>query len=130
MSLGDDAATVLEQFTHDAANLPAEIAHLLEEIHAKDVLIQECRTIINNRDAQLQKHVKTVGGHIKNAKEEQQVKLVLSNYDKAQLLQDDKVNLSQKACFLVCSPSSPLLLLPSLLFSFFHLLHTISSKPI
>jgi len=97
----EDAASVLDQFVHDVANLPAEIAHLLEEIHAKDELIQECRSIINNRDAQLQKHIKQVGGHIKHPKEEQFMKLVVSSYDKARALQDDKVSLSQKACFLL-----------------------------
>lgn len=97
----EDAATVLEQFVHDVANLPAEIAHLLEEIQAKDQVIQECRTVISNRDSGLQRHIKQMGVHIKHAKEDQMEKLVLSNYDKAQALQDDKVALIQKATFLV-----------------------------
>jgi len=100
---GEDAATVLDQFIHDVANLPAEIAHLLEEIHAKDELIAECRSVITNRDNQLQKHVKQAGGHVKHPKEDQWVKLVQTNFGTAEKLQEDKVLLSQKACFLVCT---------------------------
>lgn len=101
MSAVEDAATVLEQFVHDVANLPAEIAHLLEEIQAKDQLIHECRQLISNRDAGLQRHNKSLGVHVKHPKEEQFIKLVLSSYDKAQALQDEKVALIQKATFLV-----------------------------
>jgi len=101
MAAGEDAATVLEGFIHDVANLPAEIAHLLEEIQAKDQMIQECRTIIQTRDIALQKHIRANGVIIKHPKEEQYTKVILANYDKAQELQDHKVTLSQKAAFLV-----------------------------
>ena len=101
MAGGEDAATILEQFVHDAANLPAEIAHLLEEIQAKDQTVQECKQQILNRDNSLQRHIKQMGAHVKHPKEEQTTKIVLSNYDKAQALQNDKVALIEKACFLV-----------------------------
>jgi len=97
----EDAATVLEGFIHDVANLPAEIAHLLEEIQAKDQMIQECRNLINSRDTALQKHIRANGAITKHPKEEQYAKVILANYDKAQELQDQKVTLSQKAAFLV-----------------------------
>jgi inhibitor of growth protein 3 len=101
MATAEDAASVLDQFVHDVANLPAEIAHLLEEIRAKDELIAECRQVINSRDNQIQKHVKQVGGHVKHPKEDQFMKTAIASYDKAIALQDDKVTLSQKSCSLV-----------------------------
>ncbi len=108
MAVAEDAATVLEQFIHDVANMPAELAHLLEEVQAKDVLIQECRTNINNRDTALQKHVKAYGGHVKHPKEDQIISTVSSNFDRAEALQKDKIALAAKASFLV--KNSPLYL--------------------
>lgn len=101
MALAEDAATILDEFVHDVSNLPAEIAHLLEEIQAKDQLMAECRQAINVRDISLQKHVKANGGHVKHPKEEAITKAVMANFDKAQILQDEKVTLSEKACLLV-----------------------------
>lgn len=101
MALAEDAASVLEQFIHDVANLPAEIAHLLEEIQAKDVAVQENRALINTRDQSFQRHVKKEGGHVRHQKEDVFIKQVLSHYDKAQALQDEKVVLSEKAALLV-----------------------------
>ncbi|PYH43589.1 putative PHD finger domain protein [Aspergillus saccharolyticus JOP 1030-1] len=99
--LQEDPATVLEQFVHDVANLPAEINHLMEEIQAKDKTIQECRTTINSRDSSLQKFIKLNGSLTPNPKEEQYSKTILQNLDKSQLLQDEKIQLSEKACVLL-----------------------------
>ncbi|RAH49446.1 putative PHD finger domain protein [Aspergillus brunneoviolaceus CBS 621.78] len=99
--LQEDPATVLEQFVHDVANLPAEINHLMEEIQAKDKTIQECRTTINSRDTSLQKFIKLNGSLTPNPKEEQYSKTILQNLDKSQLLQDEKIQLSEKACVLL-----------------------------
>ena len=99
----EDAATVLEQFTHDVANVPAEISHLLEEIQAKDQVIGECRATIAQRDNSLQKFVKANGfGHVKHPKEDLWTKQVASAFEKAQGLQEEKVGLANKAAFLVC----------------------------
>ncbi|KAL1984842.1 hypothetical protein VTN96DRAFT_8597 [Rasamsonia emersonii] len=97
----EDCATVLEQFVHDVANLPAEITHLMEEIQAKDKIIQECRAIINSRDNSLQKFIKLNGSLAPNPKEEQYSKLILQNLDRCQALQDEKIQLSEKACVLL-----------------------------
>ncbi|PWY78114.1 hypothetical protein BO94DRAFT_537899 [Aspergillus sclerotioniger CBS 115572] len=102
MSQGqDDPAAVLELFVHDVANLPAEINHLMEEIQAKDKIIQECRTTINSRDTSLQKFIKLNGSLTPNPKEEQYGKAILQNLDKSQQLQDEKIQLSEKACVLL-----------------------------
>ena len=86
------------------ANLPAEIAHLLEEIQAKDRIVQECRTIIATRDSSIQKFLKLNGAGQPNPKEEGYCKNVMANFDKAQVVQEEKVGLSEKAALLVSLP--------------------------
>ena len=93
----EDAASVLEQFTHDIANIPAEITHLMEEIHAKDLAIAAFKDEINKRDAQLQKWVRVNGGHVHNPKEEAFSKTINDYYDKCEILQAEKCGLSEKA---------------------------------
>ncbi|KAJ5698152.1 Zinc finger PHD-type [Penicillium macrosclerotiorum] len=97
----EDCATVLEQFVHDVANLPLEINHLMEEIQAKDKTMQECRTTINSRDGSIQKFIKMNGSLAPNPKEEQYSKTILQNLDQCQQLQDEKIQLSEKACVLL-----------------------------
>ncbi|KKK20879.1 hypothetical protein P175DRAFT_0501002 [Aspergillus ochraceoroseus IBT 24754] len=97
----EDCASVLEQFVHDVANLPAEINHLMEEIQAKDKIIQDCRVMINSRDSSLQKFIKLNGSLTPNPKEEQYSKIILQNLDRSQQLQDEKIQLSEKACILL-----------------------------
>ncbi|KAJ5096340.1 hypothetical protein NUU61_005696 [Penicillium alfredii] len=97
----EDCATVLEQFVHDVANLPLEINHLMEEIQAKDKVMQECRATINSRDSSIQKFIKINGSLTPNPKEEQYSKAVLQNLDRSQQLQDEKIQLSEKACILL-----------------------------
>ncbi|KAJ5121078.1 Zinc finger PHD-type [Penicillium bovifimosum] len=97
----EDCATVLEQFVHDVANLPAEINHLMEEIQAKDKVMQECRALINSRDGSIQKFIKMNGSLTPNPKEEAYAKTILQNMDKSQELQNEKIQLSEKACVLL-----------------------------
>jgi hypothetical protein len=73
----------------------------MEEIEAKDKIIAECRHAINQRDMSLQRHVKANGGGTQHAKEDQYNKTVLSNFDKAQALQEEKIILSEKSRSLV-----------------------------
>ena len=88
------------------ANLPAEIAHLLEEIQAKDRVVQECRSVVNSRDTSIQKFLKSNGAGQPNPKEEAYIKNVMANFDKAQIVQEEKVGLSEKAATLV-RPHTP-----------------------
>ncbi|KAJ5979853.1 Zinc finger PHD-type [Penicillium waksmanii] len=78
----EDCATVLDQFVHDVANLPLEINHLMEEIQAKDKVMQDCRATINSRDGSIQKFIKLNGSLAPNPKEEQYSKSVLQSLDK------------------------------------------------
>lgn len=97
----EDCATVLEQFVHDVTNLPAEINHLMEEIQAKDKTMQEYRATINSRDGSIQKFIKLNGSLTPNPKEEQFSKTVLQNLDRCEGLQNEKIQLSEKACVLL-----------------------------
>ncbi|KAK8193815.1 inhibitor of growth proteins N-terminal histone-binding-domain-containing protein [Phyllosticta capitalensis] len=101
MALTDDPASVLEMFIHDVANLPAEVTHLYEEMQAKEQQIQACSNIIERHDGSLQKFVKLNSSLVKNPKEEPYSKIIHQNYDKAQLLQEEKCALAEKAASLL-----------------------------
>lgn len=81
--------------------MPAEIAHLLEEIQAKDSQILVCRDAITSRDNALQKHVRTSGSHVKHPKEDAFTKTILGNFDRIEILQAEKLGLSEKAMIIV-----------------------------
>ena len=92
--------------SNSVANLPAEIAHLLEEIEAKDRVMQECRNTIHLRDSSIQKFLKQNGTGHANPKEDVYAKTILANFDKAKVVQEEKVCLSEKAGVLVSSSHS------------------------
>lgn len=73
------------------------MAHLLEEITAKDTEIQQCRNVINEKDSALQKHVRSSETLVKHPKEDLFTKTVLANYGRMDVLQAGKVALSTKA---------------------------------
>ncbi|KAF2731931.1 hypothetical protein EJ04DRAFT_514227 [Polyplosphaeria fusca] len=101
MAVADDPAAVLEMFIHDVANLPAEITHLYEEVQAKDSQIQECRSIIAARDNSLQKFIKLNSSLVQNPKEEPYSKTILQAYERSQVLQEEKIGLTEKAAALM-----------------------------
>ena len=83
------------------ANLPAEIAHLLEEIQAKDRIVEECRNTINARDGSIQKYHKANGASSSYPKEEAYVTSIISSYEKAETVQQDKIALAERSTHLV-----------------------------
>ncbi|OQO14284.1 hypothetical protein B0A48_01160 [Cryoendolithus antarcticus] len=97
LNMPEDAASVLEQFVHDVANTPAEVTHLLEEIQSKDAQILAYKDEIAKRDAALQKWVRINGGHVQNPKEEAFSKTINDCFDKCEILQAEKLGLSEKA---------------------------------
>lgn len=101
MTSSEDPATVLDQFMHDAANLPAEICHMMEEIQAKDREIQKYQTAINTKDGSLQKHLKLNGSLSMHPKEKEYSETILKNFELCQDLQNQKITLSDKACMLL-----------------------------
>lgn len=73
----------------------------MEEVQAKDKLIQECRNEIDSKDTSLQKHVKDHGSLQKHPKEEAYTKAIRERYDQAVRLQLDKQKLADRAMYLV-----------------------------
>lgn len=73
----------------------------MEEIQAKDKVIQECRAVIASRDASLQKFIKLNGSHTLNPKEESYSNAIIQNMDRCQVLQDEKIALSEKAAVIL-----------------------------
>lgn len=71
-------------------------------MQAKDQQISELKLAINQRDSSLQKFIKLNGSLVQNPKEEPYSKVILQNYERAQILQEEKVGLSEKAAALVC----------------------------
>ncbi|KAB8343086.1 hypothetical protein FH972_022680 [Carpinus fangiana] len=101
MATSEDAATVLENFVHDVANMPAEIAHLLEEVQAKDKQMEEHRNHISQRDRAIQNLVKRDGGHAPQPKEATYVKGVKEHFDHAERIQKEKCLLADKVAILL-----------------------------
>ena len=85
------------------ANLPGEIVHLLEEIEAKDQSQQKHRRDNALREAKIQKFLKLNGAGKVNPDEEAHCAAINANYDEMEILQDEKVALSNKASLLVRS---------------------------
>ncbi len=101
MASNEDCASVLEQFIHDAANLPAEINHMMEEIQAKDKDLQKYLSTVNQKDSNIQKHLKVNGVLAPHPKESEYADLVKKNIDLSMGLQEQKIILSDKACMLL-----------------------------
>lgn len=91
-----DAAAVLEDFVNRSANLALELQFYQDEITEKNRLMQICLDAINQRDAAIQKFIKTNHSTAPYAKEAAFRKQVLENYDRVQILQEEKVALSEK----------------------------------
>lgn len=75
--------------------------HLYEEMQAKQQLIHQSLALINARDSSMQKFIKLNGGLVKNPKEEAYETVIKNHYDRAQLLQEEKIGLAEKAFALV-----------------------------
>ncbi|EXJ83642.1 hypothetical protein A1O1_07266 [Capronia coronata CBS 617.96] len=101
MASNEDCASVLEQFINDAANLPAEINHMMEEIQAKDKDLQKFLSVVTQKESNLQKHIKVNGVLAPHPKENEYSELIKKNYELGLQLQDQKITLSEKACNLL-----------------------------
>ncbi|CCX31100.1 inhibitor of growth proteins N-terminal histone-binding-domain-containing protein [Pyronema domesticum] len=97
----EDAATVLEIFVNDVANLPLEIQHIYEEMAFKDREISDCRQTISSRDASLQKHIRINGSLTPHPKEDLYVDQIRKAYSKQLKIQDEKIELASKALSLI-----------------------------
>jgi len=91
-----DCAAVLDEWANRVANLPAEIAFMQEEIEEKDRQLSDCLTVIARNDAAIQKWIKMNSSHTPNPKDGQLSQTIMANYQKAKLLQQEKIALAQK----------------------------------
>lgn len=97
MAVESDCATVLEQFIHDAANLPAEINYMLEEIQALDQQVHKYLQNIHSKESALQKQVKNHGSLVPHPKEQEFFEVGKKNYDLCLALQEKKIGHGDKA---------------------------------
>ena len=93
-----DCATVLEQFIHDAANLPAEINYMMEEIQAIDKDLQKHQSNIRSKESALEKQVKNHGSMQPHPKEQEYADFAKKHYDICIDLQKKKILHSDKSC--------------------------------
>jgi inhibitor of growth protein 3 len=70
-------------------------------MQAKDQQIQELRLAIQQRDSSIQKFIKLNGSLVENPKESDYSKSVIAKFEKAQILQEEKIGLAEKAAALV-----------------------------
>jgi chromatin modification-related protein YNG2 len=96
-----DAASVLEQYVSDLDNLPAELAHILEEIRDKDLKFYETRKRIQQRDNQIHKFIKANGSLAENPKEAPTYPKIRADFEKAMLLQQQKCDLSNTGLYII-----------------------------
>lgn len=82
-------------------NLPAEVAHILEEIRDKDQKYYDTRKRIQQRDNQIHKFIKANGSLAPNPKEEAAYPKIRADYEKATQLQQEKCDLAATGLFLV-----------------------------
>ncbi|CDK26831.1 unnamed protein product [Kuraishia capsulata CBS 1993] len=83
------------------SNLPAELAHLLEELREKDLKYYDIRKRIQQRDSQLHKFIKQNGSLTPHPKEQQIYAKINEDFEKAEKLQEEKVVLANTSLFLI-----------------------------
>ena len=81
-------------------NLPAEIAHVLEEIRDKDIKFYELRKRIQQRDNQIHKFIRNHGSLAENPKESAYPK-IRADFEKAMMLQQEKCDLANQGLYIV-----------------------------
>jgi inhibitor of growth protein 3 len=91
-----DPGLILDDWTNRVQNLPEEIRFIHDEISDKDRQYSECIRIIEDRDAKIQKWIKTNGSHEPNPKEDLLRAQIRENYANADQLSQDKIALTQK----------------------------------
>lgn len=81
-------------FSTIVSNLPAEIAHILEEIRDKDLKFYEIRKKIQQRDNQIHKFIRTNGSLAENPKEQSAYPKIRNDFERAAKLQSEKCDLA------------------------------------
>lgn len=92
-----DAATLLDHFTHDLANIPEEVKEMLNLLQKKDVEYDDTLKKIRNNDSQLFKYIKQHGSLVRHPKEDSLNEEILKLLDIARDIQNEKILLVNTA---------------------------------
>ncbi|KAJ3499320.1 hypothetical protein NLG97_g411 [Lecanicillium saksenae] len=91
-----DPSLILDDWINRVQNLPEEIRFMQDEIADKDRQYNECVRMIEDRDAKIQKWIKTNGSHEPNPKEDLLRSQIRENYAKADRLAQEKIDMACK----------------------------------
>ncbi|EPY53392.1 ING family Png1 [Schizosaccharomyces cryophilus OY26] len=95
--MADEAVYVLTDYLQSLDNLPDETKHIFDEIGVKEMALHDLGKQIQTADQQIQSHVKSQGSHIPHPKEESLYTAIRENYEKAIRIQNEKVQLAERA---------------------------------
>ncbi|GMM47884.1 histone acetyltransferase [Pichia kluyveri] len=92
-----DAATLLDHYIHDLANIPEETKYLLSEIGRKDVEYDKIMSKIQAADSQISKYIKQHGSLVRHPKEDSLNDEMIKYYEEARKISNEKILLSNTA---------------------------------
>ncbi|KAF1730238.1 Chromatin modification-related protein YNG2 [Beauveria bassiana] len=91
-----DPSLILDDWINRVQNFPEEIRFMQDEIADKDRQYNECVRMIEDRDAKIQKWIKTNGSHEPNPREDLLRSQIREHYAKADRLAQEKIDLARK----------------------------------
>ncbi|CAI4217011.1 unnamed protein product [Parascedosporium putredinis] len=91
-----DPAQILDDFFYRFQNIPEEIRFIQAEITDKDRQVNDCLRLIEDRDAKIQRWIKTNGSQMPNPREDTLRNQIRDNYAKAEKFSDEKLALSKR----------------------------------
>jgi len=97
----DDPAVVLEDFTQNIGNVPAELCHILEELEEKEKDIQKLLQKIEKENHRVQRFIKMNGSMMVDPQAEPNGKEIRRLYDDVERLQNEKCSLADRSTRLV-----------------------------
>jgi inhibitor of growth protein 3 len=96
-----DPALILDEWINRVQNLPEEIRFIQDEIQEKDRIYNECVKTIEERDARIQKWIKSNGSHENNPREANYRQTIRENFAKAEKLAEEKIILTNKLQYII-----------------------------
>ncbi|EGO53670.1 hypothetical protein NEUTE1DRAFT_93201 [Neurospora tetrasperma FGSC 2508] len=91
-----DPALILDEWIHNTQNLPEEIRFMQDEIAEKDRQYDKLVKEIEKNDERIQKFIKANGSFQPNPKEEEYRATIIKNFDLAEQLSKEKLELTRK----------------------------------
>ena len=92
-----DAATLLDHYTHDMANLPVEMQQMLSDLRKLDLEYDKTLSKIQLADSQIFKYIKQHGSITRHPKEDLLTEEIGKYYAEARKIQDEKTILANTA---------------------------------